>query len=409
MGRSASPDLSSNTGVSAERHFGLDWLRIGAFGLLIFYHIGMFFAPGDWPVKVPNPIEAVSWPMLAIQPWRMPLLFMVSGYASHILMRKSGGTAPFLSARTYRLMVPFLFGMMFIVPPQAWIALVGHHSYSQSFSYFVTNDWLRFGPVNGVVMPDVEHLWFLPYLWAYTVALSAAILIAPEALQVRMHQLLDWLGRERRLLWAPLAPLMVVRVALLFTVPERHGLLHDWVSDALYVPAFLLGFALAGRPTLWESVMRCRKVAAMLAILAYLVILAVELRFPDGAIARPHLVQALQREAMVVMAWSMIVVLLGIAHRHLNRDHPSRRWLGDAVFSFYLVHQTIIVVAGWWIRDAGLSPAAMFLILTLTTFGGCWLFYALGRRIGPLRPFIGLPPTRTQPAPCSPSRRERTT
>src|SRR3546814_6967388 len=38
--------------VIAQRHLGMDWLRIGAFGLLILYHIGMFFVPWDWHVKI---------------------------------------------------------------------------------------------------------------------------------------------------------------------------------------------------------------------------------------------------------------------------------------------------------------------------------------------------------------------
>ena len=30
---------------ASKRHFGMDWLRIGAFGLLILYHVAMVFAP----------------------------------------------------------------------------------------------------------------------------------------------------------------------------------------------------------------------------------------------------------------------------------------------------------------------------------------------------------------------------
>ena len=33
------------------RHFGMDWLRIGAFALLILYHIGMVFVPWNFHVK----------------------------------------------------------------------------------------------------------------------------------------------------------------------------------------------------------------------------------------------------------------------------------------------------------------------------------------------------------------------
>lgn len=47
------------------RQYGLDWLRIGAFGLLILYHIGMFFVPWGWHVKAAEPVEWAGWPMMA--------------------------------------------------------------------------------------------------------------------------------------------------------------------------------------------------------------------------------------------------------------------------------------------------------------------------------------------------------
>ena len=61
------------------RHYGLDWLRIGAFGLLILYHIGMFFVPWDWHVKTARPMDWVAIPMLLTNSWRLVLLFVVSG------------------------------------------------------------------------------------------------------------------------------------------------------------------------------------------------------------------------------------------------------------------------------------------------------------------------------------------
>ena len=38
------------TKFNTRRH-DLDWLRIIAFLLLIFYHIGMFYVPWEWHVK----------------------------------------------------------------------------------------------------------------------------------------------------------------------------------------------------------------------------------------------------------------------------------------------------------------------------------------------------------------------
>ena len=61
--------------AGAIRHLGMDWLRIGAFALLILYHIGMVFVPWGWHVKSEPTIDWVAIPMLATNGWRLPLLF----------------------------------------------------------------------------------------------------------------------------------------------------------------------------------------------------------------------------------------------------------------------------------------------------------------------------------------------
>jgi len=106
-------------------------------------------------------------------------------------------------------------------------------------------------------------------------------------------------------------------------------------------------------------------------------------RAPDGAILLYHL-------ARQVQGWATIVALLGIADRYWNRDHARRAMLAEAVFPFYIIHQTIIVVVGWYLLGAGVAALPSFLILLAATVTGCWLFYAIGRSIGWLRPLIGL-------------------
>ena len=94
----------------------MDWLRIGAFALLILYHIGMFFVPWGWHVKTAQPIEWFALPMLATNAWRLGLLFVVSGYASAALFARSSGLGGFVRNRTARLLVPLVFGIAVIVP-----------------------------------------------------------------------------------------------------------------------------------------------------------------------------------------------------------------------------------------------------------------------------------------------------
>lgn len=387
----APPDPQTIT----ARHFGLDWLRIGAFGLLIFFHIGRFFSPDPWLVRAPTPQFGVEWPMLALEPWRLALLFAVSGYASHALLARTGSIGTFLKARSHRLLLPLGFGLLLLVPPQTWIGLTQNHGYPASLLHFWTTDWLSFRRIEGVAVPNAEHLWFIGYLWTYTMALGLFLALAPAGWRARAQRLAEKLFASPHLLLLPFAGVLLMRLLVLFTVPERHGLLHDWVNDVTYLPAFLFGFALAGMPSLWPAILRLRVPALLMAIAAYSLLAALEYRYPGD---RPHLAQALDRDASLIMAWSMILVMLGLAHQWLNRDHRWRAPLSEAVFPFYLVHQTIIVVVGWWLRPSGLSNGTMFALLVAATFGGCWLFYASGRRIAWLRPFIGLSPAPSRPS-----------
>ena len=72
------------------RHFGLDWLRIGAFAILILYHIGLYFAPGHWLVKSAEIEPWVAYPIAAISPWRLMIIFAVSGFASAAMLQRFG-------------------------------------------------------------------------------------------------------------------------------------------------------------------------------------------------------------------------------------------------------------------------------------------------------------------------------
>ena len=70
--------------VAGRRH-DLDWLRVGAFGFLIFYHIGMFYVTWDWHVKSPYAGPGLEPAMGLVNPWRLALLF----FMDH-LMQKNG-------------------------------------------------------------------------------------------------------------------------------------------------------------------------------------------------------------------------------------------------------------------------------------------------------------------------------
>ena len=371
-----------------ERHYGMDWLRIGAFALLILYHIGMVFVPWHWHVKIDPVIDRVAIPMLATNGWRLALLFLVSGYASAALFGKLGGAGAFARSRSARLLVPLAFGIVFVIPPQPWIELMGQHGYAHGFAHFWSSDYFRFGELDGIVLPTWQHLWFVVYLWVYTMLAALLLAIVPAGTRAKVADgAARWLSGWRLLIVPMLAWLAIH--AIFPDHDETHALFDDGPSHLHYLVAFAVGWLLRARPVLFESVARCWKGAALLAVLAFVPIGWAEWTWPGDTVA-PDAVVTLFQIARLVQGWATIVALVGIADRFWNRDHPRRATLAEAVFPFYIIHQTIIVVAGWYLLRAGVPALPLFLLLVAATVSGCWLFYAIGRSIGWLRPLIGL-------------------
>ena len=108
------------------RRYDLDWLRIIAFGLLIFYHVGMFYVTWGWHVKSNYASPSVEPLMRLVSPWRLALLFFISGVAVRFATDKAESLGRFASSRLARLGLPLLFGIY------VWVMLQAYYQVSQS-------------------------------------------------------------------------------------------------------------------------------------------------------------------------------------------------------------------------------------------------------------------------------------
>jgi glucan biosynthesis protein C len=124
--------------VSVERRNDLDWVRILAVLLLIPFHSARIFDTLD-PFYVKN-TELGTWltnvVIIFLNPWHMPLLFLFAGASTWFAMKKRSD-GQYVVERLKRLMVPFVFGTLVIVPPQMYLALRYHSGTSISYlKYF---------------------------------------------------------------------------------------------------------------------------------------------------------------------------------------------------------------------------------------------------------------------------------
>src|SRR3981081_2688631 len=177
---SRSPDFAP---PRSARRADLDCVRIGAFGLLIFYHVGMLYVSWGFHIKSVHRITALEPLMLVLNPWRLALLFLVSGAATRFMLGKYA-IGPLLRISSPRVLLPRIFGMLVIVPPQAYDQIVESLGYPAGFLDFYPRHYFAFGPQfcrpgPCILLPTWNHLWFVAYLWIYTMALGAVLVAAP--------------------------------------------------------------------------------------------------------------------------------------------------------------------------------------------------------------------------------------
>ena len=368
------------------RHFGMDWLRIGAFALLIAYHVCMVFVPWAWHIKTQDPIEWLAYPMLAVNPWRLSLLFVVSGFASRAMLSKPDATlGRFLSQRTLRLLIPLIFGVLIVVPPQSWAELTSNGAIESDFLSFWLGEYFTFGLVEGVILPTYNHLWFILYLYLYTIVLGAIVALAPSDWRAEAQTLFDRL-LARAWTWI-LAPIGLLVALWLLLFPEG-GLgppivINDWYRHAVYFAMFSIGFGMARSETIWEGIRASWPIALFLSGIAYGFVRLTH----SASLEVAPIVEAIATSSH---AWCAIAGLIGLADRYWNRDAPLRNYLAVGVFPFYIIHQTIIVLVGFALIQAGTGVGTQLTVISLATILGCWLFYEMARRSGQFKPLFGL-------------------
>ncbi len=386
--------------IAMGRRTELDWLRIGAFALLILFHIGMFYVPWEWEVKSPRLLPWLQIPMDWSTPWRLLLLFVISGAATRFMsVRLRPG--PLWRSRSAYLLPPLLFATVVLTPPQMYLRVVEQFDYHGGFGHFLLRyfsfDRSFCRPDDCVTMPNWNHLWFVAYLWIYTSLLLVLLAVAPT-LMTRLQALGErWLVGWR-LLVLPAIALSLARVGLEHFFPETHELVNDWYLHAIYFGAFLFGFLLVFSEEIWRGFVTMRWVALLVAVLCYGAYTAYVLHYQGG----PPIPLAIKVPMAFVYGfqqWAWIAVAFGFARLYLaDRDGPVRRYLTEAIFPYYIIHQPAIILVAHVLVRLHLPLALEVTILVLSTVAICAVTFEAVRHVAVLRPWFGLKRTRPQGA-----------
>lgn len=367
---------SSPSFSSSSRRADLDWLRVGLFAGLIFYHEGLLYEPGR---------QTISVLLLATHPWRMSLLFLISGAATRFVAERHSA-AGLTAERSLRLLPPLAFAVLLLVPVQLYFSMVDFGGYAGGYldflrSYFAAPHKLAVPHQ----LPIYGHLWFVFYLWAYTLALAAVLALRPGWVR-SAERALGRLG-GMALLLGPYAALCLLRTVAYPKFGMTLSFVDDWYNHTVSSAMFLLGFLVAQCGPFWEQVRRLRWAALVMALAGFGLYGAIGLHFGAPSelveLGRPSLGLFYEMER-----WGAIVAVLGFGYRYLalGSAPPAPRYLTAAIFTYYIVHEPALMAAWHWLKPFKLNPALEAGLVAVATLAACALAYEAARRVA----FIGV-------------------
>ena len=396
-----------------QRRHDLDALRVFALMLLIPYHVAMaYVAEWDFHLKSSHTFEWLQWPMIALNRWRMPLLFVISGMALGLAL-PAHGRWRFALRRSWTLLLPLLFGIVAVVSLQAYCEAVDNGGVAPGLWAFLLRYW-QFRPWPGAGFAGAEfgftwnHLWYLAYLIPYSL-----LLIALSGLLRPLRPALPrWAPSDRTValigLLLPVAWLAWTVLYLLPRHPPTHALVHDTFVHAESLPLFALGFLAARWQRGWQLLLRWRRTTLALALIGMSVELGIRAlgRIPGVEGLDPWLLAlpwaTTERLARALYTWTALLALFGWARAWLDRPFRWLPYAREAVFCIYILHQTVLILLLYALRPLALGPWLEPLLVLGGTFALCLLLHeGLIRRSALLRPLFGVQPPR-RPSPPLP-------
>jgi len=373
------------------RRYDVDWLRVLAFILLIFYHIGMFYVEGwGFHVKSQYQSELLQYPMLLVNQWRMPLIFFISGFALSMVEPKIG-SMDLLKIRFVRVLIPLIIGMYLIIPPQLYYQAVQNNGLTMSYWVFLVEYW---NPTTELLPGEHHsplglltwnHLWYLAYLWHYTLIY---LLIRPW-----LQGLGRWVSYSKVpsicLFTVPVAILTIYGIFLKPLFPRTHALTDDWYNHAMSFTVFLFGYLAAKSSTNWQTIIDRRKGWLIIALSCYGGLMVINMTDWGHSLSE-RLPNWLVQLCVYANVWAWLLAVVAFAGAYLNRPSNTLRYLNEAILPWYILHQTVTIVLAMHLAKLQLGGLLESGLVVLGTFALCALLYELIRRWVPLKFVFGM-------------------
>lgn len=378
--------------TTTHRRHDIDWLRVLAFFILIAYHIGMYYVL-DWGWHIKSDVQSrlLQDVMILSNQWRMSLLFMIAAIALGLYEQRHG-LRGMLRNRAVRLLIPLIVGMLLIVPPQLFVELGENINYDGSYLAFLS----EYYDLDTSLAPEKQsviglltwnHLWFLPYLFCYSVLLLAVRYV--------IKAVINRFSNPSVFAFVSIAVLVMscIWLGLRKSFPVTHDLVNDWYSHGKYFWVFVLGYSLTYLPQIWQKISTHRRRFLIIALCCYAFIIADRWGWwtllADN-FEQLFIVRLFYAIVVTLNHWAWLFCIIGYAGTYLQFSNRFLQYANHAVLPWYIIHQTAIVVVAAWLKPTDI-PTLLELVLIITlTVTSCYVFHEACKRFWLTRVLVGL-------------------
>lgn len=380
---------------STRLHY-LDWLRVLAILGVFLVHALHPFDTLDWHIKNAQQSEPLSFLLLFLFSWGMPLFFLISGAASRFALQRRTGRQ-YTSERIMRLLIPFIIGSIVLSPIQKYLEVLHKGTFAGSFLAFVPEFFTsgRFGL--GLLSPRIFgawgiHLWFLGFLFAYSLlALPLFLWLERDTGRRLIAVLAGWADKRGGILLF-VVPLAIVRIVLQPYFPENH----DWADFVFMFGFFIFGYVIFADQRFARAIRRDRAplmIGAVVGVLAQLTLIAGgwgEAAL-SGSGSTVGFLATMLAWGVLSWCWSLSALVLGM--QFLDFRNRTLEYGMETIMPFYLLHQPVIIAIAFYAVQWEASILPKLVTIVIGAFvASVALVEVSVRPIRPVRILFGMRP-----------------
>lgn len=323
------------------RNYYIDNLRWILILFLIPYHAAM-----AWNVwGEPNYIwfegdKIISSIVVFLSPYFMPLMFLIAGISTKFALRKRT-IRQYVSERFKKLLIPFVFGTIWIMPLMTYIADKFNYGYQGSFFQHYAVFFTRFTDLTGADGGfSVGQFWFVLYLFLISIIAVGIILL------------------QRKIM--PLKDIDITLMRLCFLglpLPLLGELLSiGGKSLAEYTYIFLIGYYFVSDDDVIDRIQRYQGILLSVGLTAAVLNVYMFI-WSDTQRALPGMI------AKYVSEWFLIIALPGIGKKYLNFNGKISNYMSQRSYTFYVFHFIWVVLFQYFLSGDKIGNTGLLYVL----------------------------------------------